>query len=882
MVSAIDFAVRDVAGGSQRGTVAGEGQGNFIQVGSGDSVSLNLSRASVVGYEQQGGDLVVALSDGRKIVLSGYFDEAAGDVNHLYLSDNGTITEVIISETGDGMLFADYGPVQGWDKWSPLDDLRFAEADAVSGGVIAADEPAGMAALVPGLLGGAGGLGAAAAVVGGAAVIGGGGSGGTSGGGGDGNDTTGGGDGNDTTDGGGGDSDRAPPTVDAQDADPLTTNTTDPQIAVTGTGEPGDSVKVTVGGVVKTTTITEDGTWSVLYPTTGLPQDGTHTAHVVVTEPGGKTHTLTGPSFVIDMTPPDVETTSGTTQQGDVENLSEYADGVSLGGTGEAGAAISVVINGHTQQTTVGANGHWSVTFSQSQIPGGDYHTLPATITATDALGNVTTINRTIAIDTQTAVAVDNGQIGGDDRLTMSESSGFNLTGTAEAGASVAVTFEGQSVTVTANASGVWSAPFAFGSFGKMTRDGLVSVTATDAAGNTSTSSHTIHIDTEVQNFRLTAVDDLSSLAAGADAVNAAEALNGVKVSGTVEAGSTVTVSWGDLVLPASAVTIDANGNWTATIPASAVPVSLPVAPELVTIAVAAPPKATPLPPDEAALHFTWRQAMEVDAAPPDHTSPPAFTQPVPALPLPSQPVPFPPSPDSPQPPPLPVMGLASHLAPLRTEPTASGENMMPKDTASAPPPLVTARPFADRGAEGDQPLVLPKMVLAKPEETQTPPEMAFAVAQVEAPRHAPPIEIATSRHIPASPVHQVVETLAALPPDTPGRIELTLTPDNLGKLHFDMRPEAGGLSIVLSAERPDTLDLMRRHLPDLMAELKQAGVQTGSFSFSSWNGGQRPPPPLQDIDNGRLTAVSATALPPLARRAPPPSGTAGGLDLRF
>lgn len=42
MVSAIDFAVRDVAGGSQRGTVAGEGQGNFIQVASGDSVSLNV------------------------------------------------------------------------------------------------------------------------------------------------------------------------------------------------------------------------------------------------------------------------------------------------------------------------------------------------------------------------------------------------------------------------------------------------------------------------------------------------------------------------------------------------------------------------------------------------------------------------------------------------------------------------------------------------------------------------------------------------------------------------------------------------------------------------------------------------------------------------
>jgi len=577
MVSAIDFAVRDVAGGSQRGTVAGEGQGNFIQVGSGDSVSLNLSRASVVGYEQQGGDLIVALSDGRKIVLSGYFDEAAGDVNHLYLSDNGTITEVVLSETGDGMLFADYGPVQGWEKWSPLDDLRFAEADGVSGGIIAADEPAGMAALVPGLLGGAGGMGAAAAVVGGAAVIGSSGGGGTSaGGGGDGNDTTGGGggDGNDTTGGGGGDGDdRTPPTVDAQRADPLTTNTSNPHITVTGTGEPGDSVKVTVGGEVKTATIGTDGRWSVSYPSTGLPADGTHTAQVVVTEHGSTiTHTLTGPKFIIDMTPPDVETTSGTTVQGDVENLAEYANGVSLGGTGEAGASISVVINGQTQTTTVGANGQWAVTFTQLQIAGGDYHTLPAVITATDALGNTTVINRSIAIDTVTSVDVDNGQIGGDDRMTMAESGGFNLTGTAEADASVKVVFEGQTITVTANASGVWTAPFAFGSFGKITRDGLVSVTATDAAGNTSTSHHTIHIDTEVQNFRLTAVDDLTSLTAGADAVNAAEAANGVTVSGTVEAGSSVTVKWGDLTLAPSAVTVAANGTWTATIPASAIP----------------------------------------------------------------------------------------------------------------------------------------------------------------------------------------------------------------------------------------------------------------------------------------------------------------------
>jgi hypothetical protein len=658
MVAAIDFAVRDFAGGSQLGSVAGEGQGNFIQVGSGDSISLNLSRASIIGYEKQGNDLVIQLADGRSIVLSGYFDESAAGQNKLYLSDNGTITEVLISNTGDGALFAEYGAVQGWDKWSPLDDLRFADADGVAGAVGASDEPAGMAALVPGLMGGAGGLGAAAAVVGGAAVIGGGGGGGGSNGGG-------GGGGN-----GGGGGTRRPPTVDDQDADPLTTNTANPSITVTGTGEPGDRVKVTIGGVIEETTIRPNGTWSVTYPSDGLPGDGSHTATVVVTQPNGVTQNLTGPGFIIDMTPPAVQTSFGTTTQNDIENLSEYANGVSLGGTGEVGANIKVVINGHTQTTTVGQNGQWSVTFAKTQIAAGQHYELPAVITATDALGNKTVLNQTIAIDTVSTLAINqvagndilnalendraitvtgmaekgstdvmvtwngitlpatvnpatgawtvnfaaglfgdiqstqtqitvtakdaagnsasasrnvrvdtlaevdvtSGQIGSDDRMIMSESRSFDLTGTADPGATVKVTFEGQSITVTANGDGAWTAPFAFANFGLATRTGTVQVQATDTAGNTATTSHTIQIDTEVQNFRLTAVDDLTSLAAGADAVNAMEALNGVTITGTVEPGSTVTVKWGDMTLPASAVTVGANGVWTATVPASAIP----------------------------------------------------------------------------------------------------------------------------------------------------------------------------------------------------------------------------------------------------------------------------------------------------------------------
>lgn len=738
MVTAIKFAVRDIAGGSQRGTVAGEGQGNFIRVGSGDSVSLNISRSSIVAYEQQGGDLLVKLSDGRVITLAGYFNEAPGDQNHLYLSDSDMITEVIIQETGDGVLYADYGPVQGWEKWSPLDDMRFAQADPISGGMAVSDEAAGMAARTPGLLAGGGGLWAAAAIAGGAVIIGGGGGGG----------------------GGGG---RVPPTVDPQTAAPLTTNTTNPQITVTGTGVAGDAVSVVVGGKTQTTTIGTDGKWSVTYPSTGLPGDGTHTAAVTVTPPGGTAIPLVGPAFVIDMTPPPVETTSGTTANNDIENLSEYANGVSMGGTGEVGARISVVIGGQTQTATVGSNGQWTVTFPQSQLAGGDYHEVAAVITATDALGNQTVINRLVAIDTVphpinvTSVGGDNlvnltesqsgfavtgtstagatmtvtigtnvqtvtcgadgrwtanfgagtvttdgtanvtvatvdragnassttfpfrvdttaslaintvagndqvnkdensgaltvtgtaevgstnimvswngitrpatvnattgawtvdfpanlfgsiqstatnitvtatdasgnaasasravnvdtlvqvamgmGQIGGDDRLVGSEVGGFTLTGTSDANARITVVFEGQTVQTTADGNGNWSAPFNLSNMAATTRTSVVNVTAMDAAGNTASTTHTISIDNQVSDFRLTAVDDLTSLAAGADAVNAAEALNGVTITGTVEPGSTVVVRWDGTTL--SNVSVDSYGVWTAVVPASMIP----------------------------------------------------------------------------------------------------------------------------------------------------------------------------------------------------------------------------------------------------------------------------------------------------------------------
>ncbi len=536
MVSAINFAVRNFAGGTQRGTVAGDAQGNFIQVGSGDSVSLNLSRSSIVAYEQSGQDLIIRLVDGRTVVLSNYFAETAGDVNHLYLSSDGQIVEVLVNEGADGAMFADYGTVQGWDKWSPLDDLRYTDADLTQPLVVASSEPAGMAPFIPGLLGGFGGMGTAAAIAGGAVLVGGG-------------------------LGGGGD-DRAAPTVNPQTTTTVTSNTVAPVLPVSGTGEPGDKVVVTIGTKTQETTIGADGTWTVAFPQTGLPADGNYTATAQFTNiTNNATTTLGGPKFVLDLTPPVVTVDHGVKSVGDVENLQEYQNGVSIDGKGEAGASIVVQVGAFTQSTTVAANGKWSVTFTQAQIAGGEYE-IPVKITSKDALGNTTVVAETLVIDTVPHPITFNS-VTADNKVNFTESqSGLVVTGTSTAGASMEVTLQGVKQTTTVGADGKWSVTYATGTVAAGEYTATLTAKTTDAAGNASTATHSFQVDT-------TTNVGFTGAVATDGTVNATEAAGGIVLTGTAQAGSTVNVAWNGTTL---AATVGSTGAWSVTFPSSAIP----------------------------------------------------------------------------------------------------------------------------------------------------------------------------------------------------------------------------------------------------------------------------------------------------------------------
>ena len=99
---------------------------------------------------------------------------------------------------------------------------------------------------------------------------------------------------------------------------------------------------------------------------------------------------IAGPVIAIDTTPPALSFTSGVVSKSDVHNASEYNSGITIKGTGEPKASVSVEIEGATHKTTVDGNGDWSVTFDKSELKGGTY-TVPVKIVTTDNFGNSAT-----------------------------------------------------------------------------------------------------------------------------------------------------------------------------------------------------------------------------------------------------------------------------------------------------------------------------------------------------------------------------------------------------------------------------------------------------------------------------------------------------------
>lgn len=136
---------------------------------------------------------------------------------------------------------------------------------------------------------------------------------------------------------------------------------------------------------------------------------------------------------------------------------------------------------------------------------------------------------------------------------------------------------------------------------------------------------------------------------------------------------------------------------------------------------------------------------------------------------------------------------------------------------------------------------------------------------------------VSLTAHQPLAP------TLIAIARDTgPGTVELTLAPEELGNLRITLIPDGDTMRINLVAERPETLDLLRRHAAQLTQEFRQAGFSGTSLGFAQGGSGAfagSHPPPNQPSVTLPEPASPPQAIPAGRRLA---HAAAAGLDLRL
>lgn len=268
-------------------------------------------------------------------------------------------------------------------------------------------------------------------------------------------------------------------------------------VTLTGETQGGASVVVDFEGVTQTVTAEDDGDWSATF-TAGQVPTGTLDAAVAVTASDAVGNIATVSDTV------SIDTEIGLTLNLDsvggdgTINAAERAAGISVGGTTDAGATVSVTFAGTTKVVTADDAGLWSADYVTSEIPEGTT-TVAVSASASDIAGNMTSASGTVAIDTAVnPLTASDTPVETDDIVNILEASdGITLSGTVEVGSSVVVTFEGTERGAIVGADGSWTVSFTGAEVPVGTYTSVVAISATDAAGNTSSISDTFLVDTQ-------------------------------------------------------------------------------------------------------------------------------------------------------------------------------------------------------------------------------------------------------------------------------------------------------------------------------------------------------------------------------------------------
>ncbi|ELN9969588.1 Ig-like domain-containing protein, partial [Escherichia coli O157] len=295
--------------------------------------------------------------------------------------------------------------------------------------------------------------------------------------------------------------------------------------------EAGQTVTVTFGGKTYTTTVAANGSWSTTVPAADLAalRDGDASAQVRVTNVNGNSATATH-EYSVDSAAPTV--TINTIASDNIINASEAAAGVTVSGTSTAqtGQTLTVTLNGTNYQTTVQTDGSWSLTLPASDLTALANNGYTLTATVSDLAGNLGSASKGVTVDT-TAPVISFNTVAGDDVINNVEHIQAQIiSGTATgavAGDRLVVTIAGQQYVTSTDASGNWSVGVPASVISGLA-DGTVTISATitDSAGNSSTQTHNVQVNTAAVSLSVSTIS-------GDNLINAAEAGSALTLSGT-------------------------------------------------------------------------------------------------------------------------------------------------------------------------------------------------------------------------------------------------------------------------------------------------------------------------------------------------------------
>ncbi|MEM9973229.1 MAG: flagellar hook-length control protein FliK [Pseudomonadota bacterium] len=211
--------------------------------------------------------------------------------------------------------------------------------------------------------------------------------------------------------------------------------------------------------------------------------------------------------------------------------------------------------------------------------------------------------------------------------------------------------------------------------------------------------------------------------------------------------------------------------------------------------------------------------------------------------------------------------GLGREAPKVQASPPASPPAPA-RDFAYLPPGPPAPLPAAAPGPEALSKLTSPAIDIGSTEFGG-----ALSAIRTETVTAAPPTPPpAAAPELARSVAAQIAEGLRQ---SAPGVVEITLVPEELGRLRIAVTAADLGMTVAIAAERPETLEFIRRHVEVLLAEARDGGLGELNLSFT---GGQA----RTDAEPDAFEPAVADGIPPVPGQTAPRAAIHNGLDLRL